>query len=359
MDGKDRLTVAVIGGGPGGLTASLELLRQGHAVTLYERGGIGENICCGECLFDSFGLLGSPPPAVSSPVRRLLFRIEREHERPLRNFERLWMVDRSCWQRDLARQAVELGLHLRENTPVRAAELQELAGRYDYVVDASGAPSVTSAAYGFAGEYLDGCSVAVQQVVRGNFADLRGALKVGFLPEIYGYYWIFPKDDRLANVGVGLHISAVRRGRNLWALLAEVLAREGLEGAQVMKRGGGILPAQIVSHAVRGNILLVGEAAGLTSPLHGEGMDLACVSARLAAQAIVAGETGHYDAKLRELVAAKWRKERMIVDYWQSLKFHQFDNLVRAICTEDKWLFARTTLKSPALMQHAWQWLRY
>lgn len=357
----EALKTAVLGGGPGGLTAALELLRRGQAVTLFERGRIGEGIHCGECLFDSFGRLGAPPAAVSLPVRRLLFRIEQEHERPLKNFERLWMVDRRLWQQGLARQAVSLGLDLRENTRIHGADLAGLADRFDYVVDASGAPSVTSVAYGFAPEYLDGCFVAVQQVLQGDFSSYRNALKVGFLPDTHGYYWVFPKDDTTANVGVALNIGEVRKGRDLKAMMTSVIRREELQDAVVLKRVAGILPAKVVTQVRHGNILLVGEAAGLTSPLHGEGIDLACVSAQLAADSILGGEEAlqQYDAKLRELVEEKWRKEKLIVDFWQSITFQRFDALVRALCTEDKLLFARTTLKSPAMMQYAWQWLRY
>ena len=355
------LNLAVIGGGPGGLTAALELLRQGQTVTLFERGQVGENIHCGECLFDSFGLLEQPPQEVSTPVRRLLFRIEQEYERPLHNFERLWMVDRRRWQQGLAEQAVALGLKLCENTPVHGAALSALASRFDYVVDASGAPSVTSVAFGFAPEYREDCLVAVQKVLQGDFSSCRGALKVGFLPDTHGYYWVFPKDDQQANVGVGLNISEIERGRDLKAVLEAVLLREKLQDAVTLKQVAGLLPAKIVSRLVLGNILLVGEAAGLTSPLHGEGIDLACVSARLAVQAILGGDAAvaGYDARLRERIETKWRKERMIVDFWRQLDFHQFDDLVRALCTEDKILFARTTLKSPSLMKYAWQWLRY
>ena len=132
---------------------------------------------------------------------------------------------------------------------------------------------------------------------------------------------------------------------------AEDKDRTGMPVAVGMGRDGAALKTAVLG----------GGPAGLTSPLHGEGIDLACVSAQLAADSILGGEEAlqQYDAKLRELVEEKWRKEKLIVDFWQSLTFQRFDDLVRALCTEDKLLFARTTLKSPAMMQYAWQWLRY
>ena len=132
---------------------------------------------------------------------------------------------------------------------------------------------------------------------------------------------------------------------------AEDKDRTGMPVAVGMGRDGAALKTAVLG----------GGPAGLTSPLHGEGIDLACVSAQLAADSILGGEEAlqQYDAKLRELVEEKWRKEKLIVDFWQSLTFQRFDDLVRALCTEDKLLFVRTTLKSPAMMQYAWQWLRY
>ena len=50
--------------------------------------------------------------------------------------------------------------------------------------------------------------------------------------------------------------------------------------------------------AARGRVLLVGDAAGLVDPLSGDGMYEAFVSARLAADAIVAGDLEGYTAAL-------------------------------------------------------------
>lgn len=355
------LRLAIIGGGPGGLTAALEALRYSHEVTLFEKGLIGEDVRCGECLFDSFGLLNKPPVDIATRVERLIFKIDREHIREMTNFERLWMVDRKKWQLGMAKEAINIGLKICEQSPINSNKLQEISNSFDYVIDASGAPSVTSGKYGFFKEYLTNCYVGKQHVMQGDFSQYNGALKIGFLPNTYGYYWIFPKNNNLANVGVVLQIEEIKSGKSLKKLLNTILAMENLQNMPIEKTVAGILPTKLVSKLVYDNILLVGEATGLTSPLHGEGIDLACISAKLAVNSILQKDQGvmQYEVKLRELVDAKWHKEQRIADYWQSLSFNQFDNLVHALCTKDKLLFARTTLKSPALMQYAWQWLRH
>ena len=355
------MKIAIIGGGPGGLTAALEGLTLGYEVTLFEKGLIGEDIRCGECLFDSFGLLSKPSMDVATRVDKIIFKIKGEYRRELKNFERLWMVDRRKWQLGMANEAISLGLTLRENSSVNREELQTLSKNFDYVIDASGAPSVTSFHYGFFQEYLNECFVGVQHVIQGDFTKYNKALKVGFLPEVYGYYWIFPKNDNLANVGIVLQIEEIKKGQDIKKMLHEILVMENLQNSFVEKTVSGILPTKLVSKLVYDNILLVGEATGLTSPLHGEGIDLACVSGKLAITSIQQGNQGvvEYESRIRDLVHGKWQKEKSIADYWQKTSFKEFDNLIHALCTNNKLLFARTTLKSPMLMQSAWQWLRH
>ena len=66
--------------------------------------------------------------------------------------------------------------------------------------------------------------------------------------------------------------------------------------------------------AARGRVLLVGDAAGLVDPLSGDGMYEAFVSARLAADAILAGDLDRYAASLAATLdrhaAASWAAKR-------------------------------------------------
>ncbi len=62
-----------------------------------------------------------------------------------------------------------------------------------------------------------------------------------------------------------------------------------------------------VGAVAAGNTLLVGDAAGAPDPVTGEGMSLALLSARAAAEAIVAGRPGDYELARRRLAAgSEW-----------------------------------------------------
>jgi flavin-dependent dehydrogenase len=110
-----------------------------------------------------------------------------------------------------------------------------------------------------------------------------------------GYGWLFPGADGRANVGIGVGLGSSRGQASLRADLARLVALLGQWG----DLSGDARPGPIIGGWLRmggtgappaaGNVLLAGDAAGLINPLQGEGIGPAVVSARLAAEAVLAG----------------------------------------------------------------------
>ena len=124
-----------------------------------------------------------------------------------------------------------------------------------------------------------------------------------------GYGWLFPGADGQANVGIGVGLGTRRRQARLRDDLARfcaMLRRRGdlapearigpVTGGWLRMGGTGTPPAA-------GNVLLAGDAAGLINPLQGEGIGPGMVSARLAAEALLAGP-GRAAAAYTEAVTA-------------------------------------------------------
>jgi flavin-dependent dehydrogenase len=100
-----------------------------------------------------------------------------------------------------------------------------------------------------------------------------------------GYGWVFPKARHLS-VGVGAFMrSAVRR--RLRDELGRYLASLGLGEARALRVRGAPIPVAPRRDPARGRVLLAGDAAGLADPLTGEGISLAILSGRLAAEALL------------------------------------------------------------------------
>jgi len=101
-------------------------------------------------------------------------------------------------------------------------------------------------------------------------------------PDFYG--WIFPKGD---HVSAGVGTSMENRGR-LLALMARMneLHSDLLEGGEVIKRNGAMIPlGQYKEHGAR-RVLLAGDAAGLVLPASGEGIYFAMRSGEIAGEVI-------------------------------------------------------------------------
>ena len=107
----------------------------------------------------------------------------------------------------------------------------------------------------------------------------------------------------------------MREGPRLREHLDRLAREHGVSPGMLADVKGHRLPMrQLGAPAARGRVLLVGDAAGLVDPLSGDGMYEAFVSARLAAEAILADRPEAYEAALSSALdrhaAASWKAKR-------------------------------------------------
>lgn len=359
------MKIAIIGAGPAGLYGALTAAKKGLEVHLFEKRRVGDGIVCGECIFDSLQIMKKPGFGLARPVDEIILQGVKPYPFALSRHRPLWMLDRKTWQRDLAQQAVQKGVVLHENTRIMPNRLRQMQKDYTWIIDASGAPSVTSRLYAFSGDYFKNFLAAYQVVLAGDFSALWPRIKVAFFDGFPAsnqpaYYWIFPKDKTTANVGVVCtaqnHLD--KNNVNLKRLLAEVLEKEGLTGMAVRKKGGGMATGRMVPRLVHDNILLSGDAAGLASALHGGGIDLACLSGVVAADAIREGHGGvaNYEKKLKDYLTERNALEEVTIGKMRKLTFDQFDRLLYGVTAKSRWTRLLTGLKNPVMFYTTLQW---
>lgn len=122
-----------------------------------------------------------------------------------------------------------------------------------------------------------------------------------FLRGMEGYAWLFPRESDLS-IGVG---SGLKNGRFLRRELDDFMKRYAPK-VRITSRWAAMLPlpkdpAFLRMPASGSGWLLVGDAAGHTNPLTGEGITYALWSGELAGRAIACGNAGSYERL--------WRKE--------------------------------------------------
>jgi digeranylgeranylglycerophospholipid reductase len=128
-----------------------------------------------------------------------------------------------------------------------------------------------------------------------------------------GYAWLFPRGD-VANLGLGVVPSERHRLKPLLLQLHARLVGEDRTGRESLALTGGAIPVGGMLHPVGGmhgrDVLLAGDAAGLTNPVTGAGIAAAVLSGEMAGEAAAAlfrGEAGAmvtYVEELREVFGA-------------------------------------------------------
>lgn len=327
------MKIAIIGAGPAGLSAARKAAAGGAEVTVFEKKRVGEGIVCGECIFDFFGVLQKPESGLLFEVEKIIVRVHDTYSKQVIDYNRLWMIDRAVWQRGLAAQAQTVGARIIENHEVSVRELQDISDSHDFVIDCSGAPCVTARAYKFHQEYLKSFSVACQYRLAGDFSQYGKSIYLGFLPGIPqenmpGYYWIFPRSEGTAYVGIGYRAGNNGKTVNLWKKLDEVIDRENLGQMRVLGKGGGFLPIARPQKLVHDNIILAGDAAGITSEFSGEGIDLALISGAVAAGAALSADAAAYDKRIGQLLQEKLRFDKSVADFFKNGSFEDCDAMV-------------------------------
>jgi geranylgeranyl reductase family protein len=318
----------IVGAGPAGSSTAVHLARAGARVLLVDKARFPRDKPCGG------GLTGralkqipvDPSPVVERDVDRFELRLRygssfaRGHDAPL-----IRMTQRRRLDAFLVEHAAAAGVEFRDAAGVEAIE-PSAAGvaarvggesvRAGVLVGADGANGVVARTIGVddtivRGVALEG-NVPLESLRDG--LERTAVIELAVLPG--GYGWVFPKGDH-ANLGVGGWGSEGPRLRDHLARLARA---HGVEpGALTGLRGHRLPMRRLGTPAGSGRTLLVGDAAGLVDPLSGDGMYEAFVSARLAADAVVAGDLDGYTAALAAALdrhaAASWAAKRAFDRY--------------------------------------------
>lgn len=112
----------------------------------------------------------------------------------------------------------------------------------------------------------------------------------------FGYAWIFPKSKNKANIGLG---GKGNLKESFEAFIEETIKRE-FGNCKLLENRSGVVPwGGALIKLVQDNALLLGDAGGLADPIFGGGIGNAMVSGKIAAQAVISGNAGDYQTKIK------------------------------------------------------------
>lgn len=295
--------VVVIGAGPAGCAAAAVLGDDGCRVVLADRAHAGRDKVCGDGLLpDALAALSALGVAaeVEAAGRRVgIIRMRSARGRELALdvpsvVVRRRHLDAIVLERARRSGATFLGeaslLRFRDDERgARAAVFRtpggELACSADAFVLATGANPQARALAGL-GEVAGRPAVALRGYAR--CGGLSGDELLIELPAQLpgGYAWAFPGPDEIWNVGCGV-VAGMRPRQSLRKVLQWFLERVGATGFVEEPNGAPLLTTFPRVRVAAGDVLAVGDAAGLTRPFSGEGIGPALESGVIAARCLL------------------------------------------------------------------------
>ena len=285
----------MVGAGPAGATAALDLARAGLTVAIVDKASPPRYKTCGG---------GLVPRARQLLDDDLAGCIERECDAELNLLDSglsfvadlehpmVTMTMRADLDRRLLDRALADGARL--HAPWVLRDLEEIAGGWrlrsaegsleaGYVIAADGAGGRVAALAGWRhGLRLIPALESEISVDAATFERFSKLARFDLDPVPHGYAWVFPKRRHLS---VGCLCLRPRQVR-LKSALDDYLARLDIRPQGREDHGFAIPVAPRARTLARRRVLLTGDAAGLVDPLTCEGISNALASAKLAAEAI-------------------------------------------------------------------------
>ncbi|MBI5050351.1 MAG: geranylgeranyl reductase family protein [Nitrospirae bacterium] len=312
-----KYDVVIIGGGPAGSIAARTLAAHGVKALLVEKDFKRIKPCGGAVPSAAFEEFNIPEEQITRKIKTLSvispagFRIDTYIKKGY-----IALVERGALDSFLRRQAVESGADLIEaellNLRVqgfKGSRLGELPGATrvqrvlttimengrertiisDFLIAADGVNSRIAKCIGL--KSLP-CVYTIQEDIKlsaeGKFSSINSCeFWLGSSHAPHFYSWIFPKKDYI-DIG-----TSSTDGKALEGFMKNFKIRCGIntEGRQRIYR----LPLKQRKPLIYGNIMFVGDAAGLVMPVSCEGIYYAMKSGRMAAEAIIAGKPKSYE----------------------------------------------------------------
>ncbi|MEM8980533.1 MAG: geranylgeranyl diphosphate reductase [Pseudomonadota bacterium] len=294
--------VVVVGGGPSGSTAAIDLCRSGHSVALLDREGRIKP--CGGAipprLIKDFDIPDSQIIARITTAR-MISPTKRQVDIPIENGF-VGMVDRKDFDPFLRARAQEAGADYHVGTFLRidrseghpTVVYRDKATREEHslpcklVIGADGARSDVARAEVPGGDKIP-YVIAYHEIIkspgpRGSYhPDRCDVIYDGEIsPDFYG--WVFPHGDS-ASVGMGTGVDGV----DLKAATAALRDASGLADCETLRKEGAPIPLKPLDRWDNGkDVVLAGDAAGVVAPSSGEGIYYAMAGGVVAATATAA-----------------------------------------------------------------------
>ena len=326
--------IVIVGAGPGGSACAKTAAENGMKVLLVEkRKEIGSPKRCGEGLsLAAFKRINIKPEGAwlrQSIKGAFVFSPSGKRVDAYYTDEAGYVIERKMFDKWIAEQASYAGAKIlagtratgliKEGEKITGIKIKNLDGEFNVkakiIVAADGVESLVARWAGMqtGHKVADSCSGAQFEMSNIDLEDphmLEIYMGNGIAPG--GYIWIFPKGDRLANVGIGTRYNFAK-GKTAYQYLKEFVdSRPNLSKGSILEINTGCIPVGgPLKDISADNLMVVGDAAHQVNAIHGggigEAMKAGQIAGEVAAKCIKQGDCSALALKEYD---RRWDEER-------------------------------------------------
>jgi digeranylgeranylglycerophospholipid reductase len=280
--------VIVIGAGPAGAVTARIVSSAGFRVLLLEKNETCRSPCAGY-LGNTINLEPLDDAIIQSGITkmRVYFPDMKFHDFQLNGF----VVDRHLFDMELVRKAHASGTQVRWNSPVSeiiSGDVKFHDGKASglIIVGADGVFSKTASFMGMERQRFAACAQYHLKGIQPLSQTCEIFFNTRYAPG--GYFWIYPTGKNSAKVGVGVTCPNPRIYLDNFIEFFEFCDISGrLNGTKTDCITGALPIGGLREKLVSGNILLVGDSAGMADPITGAGIHNAILASEVAGKTII------------------------------------------------------------------------
>jgi len=328
---ENKYDVVIVGAGPAGLAAAIEIAKEKINVLVLDRKQeIGCPKRCAEGLgmgwFKRLNIKPQKDWAVQPIHGAALYAPNGKGVQMKRQETMGYVLERKIFEKDLAREAVEVGakILLKHQVVGATRDKGEVILKVEFdneivdvrtplVVACDGVDSLVAKMLGLNTKLdLRETDSGYQYEMTGIKGYDEHLLHLYFGTNIAprGYIWIFPKRNSTANVGIG--IGAYEEKTAKYYLDKWIATQDGLKDGSIIEVNAGAIPVGGFLEKMQAeNLIVAGDAGHMVDPIHGGGIGIALEGGRLAAEhTIKAIKEGKYSEKDLEPYTQAWYDKR-------------------------------------------------
>ena len=305
---KQEYDIIVVGAGPAGSIAARFAAEQGVSVLMLEKDrDVGYPVRCGEAISKAGveEFITPDPKWIAATISKFSFNAPDGTEVILDFGEAGYVLERRIFDYELARTAADAGAEILTRAYVNGLIFGDgkVSGvKYEYQGEQKELKSKVVIA-------ADGVESRVGRWARLtthiDFRDMESAVQItaanipvdqntlyfyfgqDYAPQ--GYFWIFPKGDKKANIGLGVS-GLIGKKKSALSFLNDFMERYYPAAPVLTTIAGGVPCSTTLDKISAPGIMLVGDAARQVNPLSGggiaSGMIGGSIAGRIAAEAV-------------------------------------------------------------------------